>query len=581
MLDPDDLDQVFFSEARDFLANAAVVLESPVDSISADQLHELHRCAHSIKGAALMIGFEGLGRTAGALAVFLEGLKALDSQQLQALWPLVCEAFDHCALMLQQLAAGADRNAADDEWIARLQRPLQAQSMPGCSVRFLLSPLARVSSMLVEDMLDELQALTGLSALQLQEGLEGDYCRLELPADVDLERVREALERIADPGSVVVESASASQDGTYHDESPLSVQDAARTAPGESAVLRAPESGVVGSGPYLTLAVDSRCFAVQADAVEAVAAVTPVQPYPVNDPAVLGVIEFEGQYLRVFDLKAFLGLGVSRVQAGMQIITRFESERVGVQVDRADGLVDIKTQSIHELAGLRARGIQGEVQLREKMYWLLDLPALLKRANQIRLPDQANVETAERFGSELEQEQNETLETLTESYGHICDELLSLRALAMNLALSGHQHQAGVPQSLIRQGFAVVRKLSHKVGKLGDEIDRLTQDAALEALLPGRPDSRNSVPVNYRADALPPQNDDAAITQRQKSASGSGRESVIDEAAPSAAARKTGRPGRSSKTTERRTRPFSGPLPRIGRGRNALEEQWFEPEKPD
>ncbi len=573
-----DLDGTFFAESRDLLTTAIVVLESFDAVEAADNLRELHRCAHSLKGAALMLDFDGFGQLAGALAGLLESMQALEADRVTSMMPLVQEGFETIQVLLDELTDGTDRHSGNESMRLRLVGAACATPEPLRRIVFRLSPVALVSPFLVEDMLDELRAVVRVVNAKLDVTSGHESCWVELPSSENLGTAMAAIERVADPGSARVEEMPVSEPvDASHDRSkqPLLRAPVQSDSTSEQAENAAPthqqRSTAAASERCLTLQLGARWFAVRAETVDAVAAESTIDPYPVGEPGMMGVVEIAGRYARVFDLRVCLGLGHFSAESGMQIITSLGNERVGVQVDRVEDIIDVSGESLQGMNGLKQPGIEGVTRYHGAAVWVLDLPALL--AGDVlrqRARSQAQY-SRDRDDTSPRGLRNDELAGVVSAYGAVFDDALRVRALALNLALIEMRNSTGLLSGLVGEGLTLMHSLSARLDVLGGELLRLADGC--DAVATGS-EQATELHVIRHGDNM---KEDAQEPAFQSGAKNSPRHDGADAATPRDEARPISRapaelPSRLSSL--RRPRASSTPVPRIGRGRNPLKEQW-------
>ncbi|MBI5068920.1 MAG: chemotaxis protein CheA [Deltaproteobacteria bacterium] len=120
-LDREALIATFTAEARDLLdemeGNLLALEEAPADP---ERLHAVFRAAHTLKGGAATVGFEGPRDLAHDLESLLDGLRSGAARPTPEVVTLLLQAVDHLRQAIPAAAAGRDDAEAREALRARL-----------------------------------------------------------------------------------------------------------------------------------------------------------------------------------------------------------------------------------------------------------------------------------------------------------------------------------------------------------------------------------------------------------------------------------------------------------------------------
>lgn len=165
--------------------------------------------------------------------------------------------------------------------------------------------------------------------------------------------------------------------------------------PAERALFRARamalrQAGDDDAGARLGLAVvrvAGEIFGVELAAVQQFCEVTRLTHIPCCPPHVLGAMSLHGNLLTLIDPRAALNLPPETPCERKAVIGRIGDQAMGVAVDEVHDVVYLRQEELQApSAALRERygaGIAGTAPYAEKMMTVLDLPALLARAEWI------------------------------------------------------------------------------------------------------------------------------------------------------------------------------------------------------
>ena len=142
--------------------------------------------------------------------------------------------------------------------------------------------------------------------------------------------------------------------------------------------------------PLIVFRLDDQRYGLGADAVERVVRTVEITPLPKAPPAVLGVINAEGQVIPVFDMRRRFQLPErSASLSDHLIIARAGGRRVALAVDEALDVLAPAAATIAApeqiLAGLEY--VQGVVRLDDGLLFIHDLDAFLSPAESAALDE--------------------------------------------------------------------------------------------------------------------------------------------------------------------------------------------------
>lgn len=366
--DLDDLDQMFFAECEDYLHSAESLL-ARYDSTGEDEeaLDVLKRCAHSIKGASLTLGFTGLGALASALeqclANFEKGCATANAS-------IVREGFDAVRSSLAALRDGGPKSlGGPPDLLARLALQGAVDDPAPRTLVFRLSATGAATSVLFDDALDLLRARGRLSVLQTPWGTPGRECRLELYSTLADRAVIEIIERVAEPGSIIIEAGGAD------------IPPAEAASPPTTSSVESLRTNRVSA--CVAFSVGSRRFAADAPGIEEIRSGDTVYPPPSASAWVCGTIELDGVFVPVVDLQHCLKLGNGSIRpSSMQLVSRVAGEAVAVLVDDVEEVLRLDDAAVQPLAAVIGRalpvGVRGVLKRNGEALWVLDLPQLLE-----------------------------------------------------------------------------------------------------------------------------------------------------------------------------------------------------------
>lgn len=371
-LDRDELDRMFFAECEDFLHSAESVLglEGP-DAAGDEGLDVLGRCAHSLKGASLTLGFTGLGALASALDRCLAGAR---ESGFEPDWALLREGFAAVRFNLAGLRGGAGKAlGSSPDLLERLEASNAADPLVYRIFVFRLSAMGVASPVLFDDMLANLRKHAGVMVLQSPWDAPGRVCRLECRSACVEQTLMEIIERVAEPGSVTLELGAGQGDVREGG------QDAFALTSGSPF---ADETALSSPAACVAFSVGSRRFAADAKGIEEIRCGDPMHPPFGGSALVCGTIEIDGAFLPVIDLQQCLKLGSGRVRtSSMQLVSRLAGEAVAALVDDVEEIFTVPPEDIQPVAGVLAHdlpgGVRGLVKQDGEAVWLIDLPCLL------------------------------------------------------------------------------------------------------------------------------------------------------------------------------------------------------------
>lgn len=131
-------------------------------------------------------------------------------------------------------------------------------------------------------------------------------------------------------------------------------------------------------GRFLLVMAGDHVCALPLERVRRIVPALKVHPLPATDPRLLGLAEYDGEPLPVFDLGALVQAPVSGTAEYPITVVAWagpsdELEAVGLTADRALGLAE---HSGDEIVGRDAGFVRGEVGMSGRLVQLLDLSAL-------------------------------------------------------------------------------------------------------------------------------------------------------------------------------------------------------------
>jgi chemotaxis signal transduction protein/HPt (histidine-containing phosphotransfer) domain-containing protein len=365
--DFDGLDQVFFAECEDYLRSAESVLrmENPA-SAGVDGLDDLRRCAHSIKGVSLTLGFTGLGALAAALDHCLAAMR--EEGELSD-WSLLREGFTALRGNLAGLRDGAAKSlGGPPDLLRRLDLSRAVDVAPPRRITFRLSATGAATPVLFDDMLADLKRIAEVTVLQSPWDSPSRECQVESrPMSADHRALVEIIERVAEPGSVRID------DGGGRTVSSCGLI-------GEEALASPPLSRTTAC---VAFSLGARKFAADAPGVEEVRIGDTVHAAVAAPAWVCGTIERDGVFVPVIDLQQCLKLGSGRFRpSSMQLISRVAGETVAVLVDEVEDVLSVEPSAIQPfsrlIAGEQPGGMLGVLKRNGEALWVLDLPRVLE-----------------------------------------------------------------------------------------------------------------------------------------------------------------------------------------------------------
>ena len=358
------LDEMFYAECDGFLNDAEGVLRTMPSAAELPMVYEvLKRSVHSIKGAALTLGFTGLG----ALATALDAAVGAGRDRGASLdWALYREGVAALRRVLERIRRGADKTvAADTALIARLDQAALALGN-GAAPRvasFRLSSVAASSPVIFDAMLNDLKQRVDVRLLLAPWESPERVCRLAYPASTHDAEVRASCEKVAEPGSLVIEQDKGVE-----------------TSP----TAEAPR--VAAMTYCVAFRVGVRRFAADAPSVEEIRIFDRLHPSPSDSARIRGMLDVGDVFVPVIDVLDCLRLGSSEIQpSSMYLVTRAAGERVAVVVDEVDEVLAVAPALIQPLnalltSGPATAGLLGVLRWHGDALWVLDLPALLEQS---------------------------------------------------------------------------------------------------------------------------------------------------------------------------------------------------------
>lgn len=365
--DFDGLDQVFFAECDDYLRSAESVLqmENPA-SAGPEGFDVLRRCAHSIKGASLTLGFTGLGALAAALD---DCLAAMREEGGLSDWALLSEGFAALRGNLAGLRDGAAKSlGGPPDLLRRLDSSQAVDVSPLRTITFRLSATGAATPVLFDDMLADLKRIAEVTVLQAPWDVPSRECQVESRSmSADHLTLIGIIERVAEPGSVRIDDGGGRTVSTCE-------------RIGEEALASPP---VCRTMACVAFSLGARKFAAVAPGVEEVRIGDAVHAAVAAPAWVCGTIERDGVFVPVIDLQRCLKLGSNGLRSSsMQLISRVAGETVAVLVDDVEDVLSVEPSAIQPfsrlIVGDQPGGMLGVLKRNGGALWVLDLPRVLE-----------------------------------------------------------------------------------------------------------------------------------------------------------------------------------------------------------
>jgi purine-binding chemotaxis protein CheW len=146
-----------------------------------------------------------------------------------------------------------------------------------------------------------------------------------------------------------------------------------------------PAAPVLEREEFLTFLLGGEEFAVAIERVREVVASPPITEVPRAPAHILGVVTVRGEVVAVLDPRRRLGLGQDAPPGDGKIVILDAGEGpAGLKVDRIASVVRLRPGTIEPcpqgIAGERAEFIAGIGREGDRLFTVLDVPALLRRA---------------------------------------------------------------------------------------------------------------------------------------------------------------------------------------------------------
>ncbi len=402
--------EMFFDECEEFLDRAGQAMGAG-DSADGDHvdLEALYRCVHSIKGGSETFGFVPIAQLARALEALLAEVRAGDLAMDTRIRRSTAEGL---AAIRAQLAACRRGDVPDETSVHPLLARLDGLRTKGgrngistsvdapgrrVDVLFRISRMIVGSELMMDFVLEELGGLGQvLETRRPEEGSRDGQWQVTILTNARDEVLRGVFDRVAEPGTLRVELAGSATDPPV---------DAVQPPPVRPALLASSESGSgadtvtsgdveeaettlrAAEGAYLSFLLGRQAYAVDASRVRKLRACGRVSRIDACPDFIPGVVDYEGGWIPVLDLRRYLGSGIPEItEWTTQVIVDSERATVSMLVDSVEDLIHLSGAQIRPLpelplparapvAGLASRG--------DDALMLLDLDILLQAVSSV------------------------------------------------------------------------------------------------------------------------------------------------------------------------------------------------------
>lgn len=211
---------LFFAECEELLARAEHLLSAGAcRAPDRGAAVELHRCLHSISGAARMLGFDAVAALAGVFERGVERLRdgslrpdrEIDKAALSGIFALRAGLADcrdgtrHASGIVETARMGLARMCADEPTAVPPGGDAELE------LRFAVSRVV-CSEVLLEDMLEQLHTLGRLVRVErAEERADGQWC-IRIATNRPVTTLRDILDKVVEPGTLRIGAADGAED---------------------------------------------------------------------------------------------------------------------------------------------------------------------------------------------------------------------------------------------------------------------------------------------------------------------------------------------------------------------------------
>ncbi|HRP95775.1 MAG TPA: Hpt domain-containing protein [Rhodocyclaceae bacterium] len=211
---------LFFAECEELLVRAEHLLSAGAcRAPDRGAAVELHRCLHSISGAACMLGFEAVAALAGVFERGVERLRdgslrpdrEIDKAALSGIFALRAGLADcrdgtrHASGIVETARIELARLCADERTAVHPGGDIELE------LRFAVSRVV-CSEVLLDDMLEQLHGLGRVVRVERAEEREdGQWC-IRIATDRPLTTLRDILDKVVEPGTLRIGRADRAED---------------------------------------------------------------------------------------------------------------------------------------------------------------------------------------------------------------------------------------------------------------------------------------------------------------------------------------------------------------------------------